>query len=198
MVLCYYPSWHACICKAMLFMPDQTFDSQLTFSNSRQEPSSLRNSSFLITEYGYSLWKKICLLGRSWVKQIQFLTQRQYPAVSYSTVSIGQCSGIRPGSGIEHLADQGGRGLWSCFHPQLTAQSNLFVQQHLLSNHHLPGLQGGVKLEFHWSLFLPSGLQLSRELGLQAKTQTASTATPWRKMWRGFWVKYQGDPDKWL
>ena len=38
---------------------------------------------------------------------------RQYPVVSYSSVSIGQCSGIRSGSGTGRLADQSGRGLWS-------------------------------------------------------------------------------------
>lgn len=38
---------------------------------------------------------------------------RQYPVVSHSSVSIGQCAGIRPGSGTGCLADQSGRGLWS-------------------------------------------------------------------------------------
>lgn len=55
----------------------------------------------------------ICLLGSSWAKQILVLTQDNTQWGVIILQASGRCSGIRPGSGMAHLADQSRRALWS-------------------------------------------------------------------------------------
>ena len=93
-----------CLCHIMpfnaVFHAKSTFNSQLTFCNSRQEQSSLRNSSFLTSVWLFPL-DNICLSGSSWAKQIPFLDQdnTQWGVILWKH---RERIGIRSGSGIAH------------------------------------------------------------------------------------------------
>lgn len=134
-------------------------------------------------------------LGKFTGKAHSFPRPGQYPAGSYGPASKHRGDVVQGLSlGQEPCIWQTGAGepFGLCLHSQLSAQSNVFIQLHLWSNHQFPGLRGGVKLEFHHGLFWPRGLQLSGERGVQTKTQIASPAAAGRKTCGGFWVKHSG------